>query len=201
MDHKIDHMQKALQWRKDCCPEPFRIWWSIFVDVCHSIHSPHPCRNASWYSKVYDVSFSGWISIHLSQFHNDWNFRIWSMIRAEIRSIPVVGVTSAWYFNSFCRTDCMAKYKSSFHGVFYLGKARIMPSIWLKCHFTQWSCDAEWLWTFMISTGSSFGLAFKPPWHPSWWANQPVLCRVAGNYGIFDSWAIPRRILAICRLR
>jgi len=59
----------------------------------------------------------------------DWfTFRWW--ICAEIRSIPIGGVTSAYYVDSFCRANFMARNKSSFHTLFFLVKARMTPSIW-----------------------------------------------------------------------
>ena len=47
-----------------------------------------------------------------------------------MRSIPVFGVTSAEYLDSFCQANFRAKNKSSFYWVFCLAYARITPSIW-----------------------------------------------------------------------
>jgi len=52
------------------------------------------------------------------------------MMCAEMRSMPVNGVASVWYLDSFCRAIFTAKNKSSFHVVFSLAKACIAPSIW-----------------------------------------------------------------------
>jgi len=43
---------------------------------------------------------------------------------------PVVGVTSVYYLDNFCPVHFIAKNKSSFHCVFFLAKAHIMPSMW-----------------------------------------------------------------------
>jgi len=51
--------------------------------------------NASFYQVVENGSSSGLMSIPLSHFRNDRNFQTGSRICAEIRFIPVVGVTSA----------------------------------------------------------------------------------------------------------
>jgi len=72
-------------------------------------------RQSSWYWVVQDVLSSGLISIPLSQFLTDRNFRKGSRICAEIISIPFDGVTSAEYLDSCCRANFMAKNKSSFH--------------------------------------------------------------------------------------
>jgi len=47
-----------------------------------------------------------------------------------MRGRAVVGVTSEYYLNSYCRANFTAKNKSSFHWVFIFAKARITPSIW-----------------------------------------------------------------------
>ena len=98
-------------------------------------------RNAPWYWVVYDVSSSGLISILFCQFLNDHNWWTGSRICAEMRSIPVIGVTSEYYLDSFWRANFTLKYKSSFHWVIFLAKADIMPSTWSNmplCTVISW---------------------------------------------------------------
>jgi len=71
-----------------------------------------------------------WYPFRCPTFWNGRNFRKGSRICAETGSLPVDRVTSAWYLDSFCRANFTAKNKSSFHGVLFLAKARITPSMW-----------------------------------------------------------------------
>jgi len=89
-------------------------------------------RDTFWYLVVYEVSSSGLISIPMSHFRNDHNIWRGSSICADMRCLTVVGVSSRWFLNGDCRSNFMAKYKSSFHYFFFLAKAPMTPSIWLK---------------------------------------------------------------------
>jgi len=102
----------------------------------------HPCvpqysfstyfRKASWNWVVWEVSSSGLISIPMSHFLTDRNLRKESRLCAEMRSIPVVRVTSVQYLDSFCCPNFTAEYKSSFHCVIFLANACITPSMWFN---------------------------------------------------------------------
>jgi len=86
-------------------------------------------RKASW-DWLVDDDLSSWLmSIALSHVSNDCNIRKRSRICAEIRCIPIFGVTSALYLESLCGANFTAKNKSSFHWVFFLAKACLTPSI------------------------------------------------------------------------
>jgi hypothetical protein len=65
----------------------------------------------------------------MSHFLNDRNIRKGARIDAQMRSIPVIDVTSVQYFESFWLTNYTAKYKSSILRVFFLATTHIKPSI------------------------------------------------------------------------
>jgi hypothetical protein len=83
--------------------------------------------NASWCWVVQDVSSSGLISIPQSHYLKDCNLRKGLKICAEVTTIPVNGATSAYYLDSFCWANFMAKNKWSIHWVFFLAKTCITP--------------------------------------------------------------------------
>jgi len=85
-----------------------------------------------WYKKVLASEL---VFIDLPNFLNDRNFQKGSRICATMGSRPVIAVTSALNFDSFSSVTFTVKYKSSFHCVIFLAKARIMPSIWLDMSF------------------------------------------------------------------
>ena len=87
-------------------------------------------RKTSWYWVEYDDSSWGLISVALSHFLNDRNFRKWFRICADMRSMPIDGVNSAWYLDSICCGNYTTKNKSCFLGVVFLAKARMTPSVW-----------------------------------------------------------------------
>jgi len=92
-------------------------------------------RNASWYQVVLEVLYSVLIAVALSHFLHDRSIQKESRMCAELRSIPIVGVLSEQYWDSFCRMIVTAKYKSFFQWVSLLAEARITRSIWRNMSF------------------------------------------------------------------
>jgi len=94
------------------------------------------------------------INIHdLSHFLNDHSFRKPSRLCDQMWSITVIGVTSAYYWEYPWWANFTAKYKSSFHWVFFLAEAHIMPSKWLRMLLnTAIAWRRVSVWNFNIDT-------------------------------------------------
>jgi len=155
--------------------------------------------NASWYRVIEVVSSLGLISIPLSHFLNNRNCRKDSRMCPGTRSIPIVGVTSVQYLDSFSRAHFTAKSQSYFHWFFFLARTHITQSIWSNMSLRTvitW-CRVR-VCLFNIHSVQYWN-GPKPPWHTWRWCNHPVLWRVAGNQFILDFWATSRWIHVICR--
>lgn len=72
-------------------------------------------RNDYWYWVVYEVLSSGLTSIPLSPILNNRNLRKQWSICVQMTSIPVVGVNSPEYVDSFCCANFTMKNKSCIH--------------------------------------------------------------------------------------
>jgi len=154
-------------------------------------------RNTSGHWVVYEVSSPGLIYIPLSHFVNNRNYREGSRICAEMRSLPIVGVTSAEYGDSFRCANIMPKNKSFFHRVFFLTTAHLTPSVWSNFSFyavITW-CEVTVCLFDIHRVHYRNGLKF--PWCTWRWSIHPVLWRVAGNHSLLDSGSARGLILVI----